>query len=147
MIPSPSYNISTLPPPQSTSPPFRNTNYFHLPDTIPRYSSIHHSQHEPWHLWTMSHFEWGMEITLRSAQNWVLCSVSNGSSVGPGRLYGSVWQHPYTFNNRRFLKRTITLRLQTSIPEFSVWYVEYSAPHGASFGSLGLSISSNLSTR
>jgi len=71
-------------------------------------------------------------------------SVSNGSSFGPGRFYRSAWQRPYPIKNRRFFKRTITLRPQILIREFSVWYVKYAAQHGASFGRLRFSISSNL---
>jgi len=53
--------------------------------------------------------------------------VSNGSSFGPGRFYRSAWQRPYPIKNRRFFKRTITLRPQILIREFSVWYVKYAA--------------------
>jgi len=74
-------------------------------------------------------------------------SVRNGSSFGPGRFYRSAWQWPYPIKNRRFFKQTITLRPQILIREFSVWYVKYAALHGASFGSLRLSISLNLSKR
>jgi len=74
-------------------------------------------------------------------------SVSNGSSFGPGRYYRSVWQRPYPIKNRRFFKRTITLRPQILIREYSVWYVKYAALHGASFGRLRFSISLNLSKR
>jgi len=41
--------------------------------------------------------------------------------------------------------RTITLRPQILIREFSVWYVKYAAQHGASFGGLRFSIFLNLS--
>jgi len=74
-------------------------------------------------------------------------SVSNGSSFGPGRFYRSAWQRPYPIKNRRFFKRIITLRPQILIREFSVWYIKYVALHGASFGRLRFSISSNLSKR
>jgi len=63
-------------------------------------------------------------------------SVSNGSSFGPGRFYRSAWQRPYPIKNRRFFKRTITLRPQILIREFSVWYVKYAAQHSTSFGRL-----------
>ena len=71
----------------------------------------------------------------------VTCSVSNGSSFGPGRFYRSAWQRPYPIKNRRFFKQTITLRSQILIGEFSVWYVKYAALHGASFGHLRFLIS------
>jgi len=74
-----------------------------------------------------------------------IASVSNGSSFGPGGYYRSVWQRPYPIKNRRFFKRTITLRPQILIREFSVWYVKYAALHGASFGRLRFSISLILS--
>jgi len=74
-------------------------------------------------------------------------SVSNGSSFGPGGYYRSAWQRPYPIKNRRFFKRTITLRPQILIREYSVWYVKYAALHGASFGCLRFSISLNLSKR
>jgi len=74
-------------------------------------------------------------------------SVSNGSSFGPGGYYRSTWQRPYPIKNRRFFKRTITLRPQILIREYSVWYVKYAALHGASFGRLWFSISLNLSKR
>ena len=76
-----------------------------------------------------------------------LFSVSNGSSFGPGGYYRSAWQWPYPIKNRLLFKRTITLRPQILIREFSVWYVKYVALHGASFGRLRLSISLNLSKR
>jgi hypothetical protein len=72
-------------------------------------------------------------------------SVSNGSSFGPGQFYRSAWQRPYPIKNRRFFMRTITLRPQILVREFSVWYVKYAAQRGASFGSLRFSISSNQS--
>jgi len=72
-------------------------------------------------------------------------SVSNSSSFGPGRFYRPVWQRPYPIKNRRFFQQIITLRQQVLIREFSVWYVKYAALHGASFGRLRFSISSNLS--
>ena len=50
-------------------------------------------------------------------------SVSNGSSVVPGRFYRSLWKRPYPIKNRRFFKRTIALWLQILIREFSVWYI------------------------
>ena len=74
-------------------------------------------------------------------------SVSNGSSFGPGGYYRSAWQRPYPIKNRRFFKRTITLRPPILIREYSVWYVKYAALHGASFGRLRFSISLNLSKR
>jgi hypothetical protein len=74
-------------------------------------------------------------------------SVSNGSSFGPGGYYRSAWQRPYPIKNRRFFKRTITLRPQILIREFSVWYVKYVALHGTSLGRLQFSISLNLSKR
>jgi len=74
-------------------------------------------------------------------------SVSNGSSFGPGGYYRSAWQRPYPIKNRRFFKRTITLRPQILIREYSVWYVKYAALYGASFGRLQFSISFNLSKR
>jgi hypothetical protein len=77
----------------------------------------------------------------------IQCSVSNSSSFGPGRFYRSAWQRPYPIKNRRFFKRTITLRPQILIREFSVWYVKYAAQRGASFGRLRFSISLNLSKR
>jgi hypothetical protein len=43
--------------------------------------------------------------------------------------------------------RTINLRPQLLITEFSVWYVKYAALHGASFGRLQFSISLNFSKR
>ena len=73
------------------------------------------------------------------------CSVSNGSTFGPGRFYRSVWQQPYPIENGPFFKRTITLRPQVLIRKSSVWWVEYVAPHGASFGDLRFLISSNFS--
>jgi hypothetical protein len=76
-----------------------------------------------------------------------VASVSNGSSFGPGGYYRSAWQPSYPIKNRRFYKRTITLRPQILIREFSVWYVKYAALHGASFGRLRFSISLNLSKR
>jgi hypothetical protein len=72
-------------------------------------------------------------------------SVSNGSSFGPGRFYRSAWQRPYPIKNRRLFKRTIALWLQILIREFSIWYIQYVASYGASFGRLRFSISSNLS--
>jgi len=72
-------------------------------------------------------------------------SVSNGSSFGPGQFYRSAWQRPHPIKNRRFFKWTITLRPQILIRECRVWYVKYVAQHGASFGCLQFSISSNLS--
>jgi len=72
-------------------------------------------------------------------------SVSNGSSFGPGQIYRSAGQRPYPIKNRRFLKRTITLRPQILIREFSVRYVKYAAQRGASFGCHRFSISLNLS--
>jgi len=89
-------------------------------------------------------------VVCSATRNKVSCrwgSVSNGSSFVPGRFYRSAWQPPYPINNRRFFKRTITLRPQVLIREFSVWYVKYVAPHAASFGPLRFSISSNLSKR
>jgi len=74
-------------------------------------------------------------------------SVSNSSSFGPGGYYRSAWQRPYPNKNRRFFKRTITLRPQILIREYSVWYVKYATLHGASFGRLRFSISLNLSKR
>jgi len=44
-------------------------------------------------------------------------------------------------------KRTIILRPQISIREFSVWYVRYAALRGASFGRLRFLISLNISKR
>ena len=84
---------------------------------------------------------------LRSFRKWDKGSVSNGSSFGPGRFYRSAWQRPYPIKNRRFFKRTITLRSQILIGQFGVWYVKYAALHGASFGCLRLLISWNLSKR
>ena len=73
--------------------------------------------------------------------------VSNGSSFGLGRIYRSAWQWPYPIKNRSLFKRTITLRPQILIREFSVWYVKYAAQHVASFGGLRFSISLNLCKR
>jgi len=50
-------------------------------------------------------------------------SVSNGSRFVPGRFYRSAWQRPYPIKYGRFFKRTITLRPQILIREFSIWYV------------------------
>ena len=77
----------------------------------------------------------------------VIYSVSNSSSFVPGWFYRSAWQQPYPLNNRRFFKHTIALWLQILIRESGVWYIEYVASYGASFGRLRLSISSNLSKR
>jgi len=85
-------------------------------------------------------------LTTRSATKG-LCSVSNGSSFGPGRFYRSAWQRPYPIKNRRFFKRTIALWLQILIREFSVWYIRCVAVYGACFGRLRFSISSNPSKR
>ena len=74
-------------------------------------------------------------------------SVSNGSSFGPGRFYRSAWQQPYPIKNRRFFKRTITLRSPILIRQFSVWYVQYAAQCGTSFGRLLSLISSSLRKR
>ena len=71
-------------------------------------------------------------------------SISNGSSFGPGQFYRSPWQQPDPINNQQFFKWTITLTPQILVREFIVWYVKYAALHGASFGSLRFSISSNL---
>jgi len=89
---------------------------------------------------------WTM-FRMNTVQHIDVCSVSNGSSFGPGRYYRSAWQRPYAIKNRRFFKRTITLRPQILIREYSVWYVKYAALHGASFGRLRFSISLNLSKR
>jgi len=91
------------------------------------------------------HYHLGPDLSLSHAE--LYDSVSNGSSFGPGQLNRSAWQWPYDINNRQFFQWTITLRPQILIREFSVWYVKYAAPHGASFGSLRISISSNLSNR
>jgi len=42
IIPPPSFNISTLCPRQSTSPPLRDTNSFCTPNPIPKYHAAHH---------------------------------------------------------------------------------------------------------
>jgi len=86
-------------------------------------------------------------ITDREMHRRVMLSVSNSSTFGPGRFYMSVWQWPYPITNRRFFKRTLTLRPQILIREFSVWYLKYAAQRGASFGRLRFSISLNLSKR
>jgi len=86
--------------------------------------------------------------TCQAWSHWCyIDSVHNSSSFGPGRFYRSAWPRPYPFTNRRFFTRTITLWPQILIREFSVWYVNYAALHGASFGCLRFSISSNLSKR
>jgi len=77
----------------------------------------------------------------------VVISVSNNSSFGPGGYYRSASQRPYPIKNRRYFKRTITLRPQILIREFSIWYVKYAALHGASFGRLRFSISLILNKR
>jgi len=74
-----------------------------------------------------------------------MASGCNGSSFGPDGYYRSVWQRPYPIKNRRFFERTITVRPQILIREFSVWYVKYATLHGASFGRLRFSISLILS--
>ena len=76
-----------------------------------------------------------------------IASVNNGSAFRPGRFYRSAWEWPNPIKNRRFFNRTITLRPQILISEFSVWYVSYAALHGTSFGHLRFLISSNLSKR
>ena len=96
-------------------------------------------------VWRCSWRPWWSELrdALRGCD--LACCVSNGSSFGPGRIYRSAWQRPYPIKNRRFFKRTITLRPQILIREFGVRYVKYAAQHGASFGHLRFLISLNLS--
>jgi len=84
-------------------------------------------------------------LTIRRFWPSYTASVSKRSSFGPSRFYRSVSQQPYPIKNPRFFKRTITLRPQILIGEFSIWYVKYAALHGASFGCLRFLISWNLS--
>jgi len=86
-------------------------------------------------------------LTFMTVSGSTVSSVSNGSSFGPSWFYRSAGQRPYPIKNRRFFKRTITLRPPILIREFSVWYVKYAAQHGASFSCLQFSISLNLSKR
>jgi hypothetical protein len=63
-------------------------------------------------------------------------SVSNGSILGTGWLYRSVWQWPYHIKNRGLFKRTAQLSPPGLNRHFRAWYAKYAACRGATFGGL-----------
>jgi len=73
--------------------------------------------------------------------------VSKGAIFGTGWYYRSAWERLYHIKNRQFSERTAQLSPPILIREFSSWYVNYAALHGASFGSLRISIFSKLDKR